>query len=151
MKIWTLFKRIYYKWGGYNCSFAATALERDIITAVASQLPEKDAAVLLSQLDNFEYIQRLHKGRIIAFGFGRYRGALLWRSDLQFCLTEVKLREANKSIIPNVICYSGRLGAIQYRRVLGSSMTIDGVVLLPEKYVDVEDAVHRSAHGKEGV
>ena len=148
MNIGTLLKRIYYKLV-YNGSFAPTALEREIVAAVASKLPENDATILLSQLDNFEYIQRLHKGRLVAFYFGRYRGPLLWRTDTQFCLAEVKLRGSSKNNIANIVCYSGRLGMIQYRRAPEPTMTIDGVKLLPEKFVDVEEAVRRSAHGKE--
>lgn len=153
MSLWTILKRALYK-VLYTCvRFSFTPVEKALIDAVVAELPHDEAQALRIQITSFEYLQRLHKGRILGLWYGRYTGPLLSRTDTQCCLARVKFGAGGKSMVANLIAIRGTFQMLQFRRAPASnaSVTVEEIVLYPEKYVDVEEAVHRREHGREGV
>lgn len=150
MILWTILKRAWYICA-FNGRFSLTKAETALMDAVIGKLPQEDANAFRTQVKSMEYLQRWHKGRVVYFWHGRYTGPLLSRRDTQCCVAQVSLKEAGKSTVANVVSIRGVLRMLQFRRTPGVSMTVESVVLYPQKYVDVEQAVHRSEHGKEDV
>lgn len=154
MSLWTLLKRAWYVFA-YNGKFSFTPIEKALIDAVVAKLPPEEADVLRAQAKSFDYLGRLHKGRVLNVWNRGYTGSLLGEkeNETQCCVARVKFRTGGKSMLANVISIRGVFGMLQFRREppTGGPVTVEEITLYPGKYVDIEEAVHRREHGRDGV